>query len=247
MGKLLDLKEFLIAKKYYLVGIIIFLLLLGFSIYFSIYKYNDDKNEEFIILEENKKEIETVEEIIEECYLNVDIKGEVKVPGLYEVVCDSRVQDVINMAGGITQNGDTTVLNLGKKLEDEMVIIVYSKEQVRNFNSTKLDESIRIESCTNENEIINDVCINESDLIDSYLDNDSGDEEIGDTPVKVLISINTATKEELMTLSGIGESKANNIINYRNENGNFKSIEELKNVKGIGDSIFEKIKDSITL
>ena len=61
------------------------------------------------------------------------------------------------------------------------------------------------------------------------------------------VSINSATKEELMTLTGIGEAKANAIISYRNENGLFKNIEDIKNVSGIGDSIFEKIKDNITL
>jgi len=70
---------------------------------------------------------------------------------------------------------------------------------------------------------------------------------IGDTPVNSLISINNATLEELMTLSGIGKTKAESIIKYRNENGGFKTLEELKNVKGIGDSTFEKIKANITL
>ena len=60
------------------------------------------------------------------------------------------------------------------------------------------------------------------------------------------ISINTATLDELMTLSGIGESKANKIIEYRNKNS-FKAIEEIMNVKGIGEKIFEKIKDKICL
>ena len=61
------------------------------------------------------------------------------------------------------------------------------------------------------------------------------------------ISINTATKEELMKLSGIGESKANAIIKFREENGNFTKIEDIMNVSGIGESAFEKIKDDICL
>lgn len=62
-----------------------------------------------------------------------------------------------------------------------------------------------------------------------------------------LININTATKEQLMQLESIGESKANNIITYRTKNGLFKSIEELKNVSGIGNEIYKKIKDFITV
>ena len=60
------------------------------------------------------------------------------------------------------------------------------------------------------------------------------------------ININTATKEELMTLPGIGESKANDIIKYREANGQFKSIEELTNINGIGENILAKIKENIT-
>ena len=61
------------------------------------------------------------------------------------------------------------------------------------------------------------------------------------------LSINEASKEELMTLNGIGESKALSIIEYRNTNGSFKNIEEIKNVSGIGDAAYEKIKDNITV
>lgn len=62
-----------------------------------------------------------------------------------------------------------------------------------------------------------------------------------------LVNINTATIDELMTLSGIGESKAKAILLYREENGYFKSIEELKNVSGIGDVLYNAIKEGITV
>jgi len=171
--------------------------------------------------------------------VTVDIKGEIKKPGIYKIKCNSRVQDVIFLAGGITSKADTSVLNLSKKLIDEMVIIVYSREQVSNFVVVKEEEKKKIELCQSQNEIRNDACIVDSSLSDN--------ETIGDTPVNNTISLNNASKEQLMTLPGIGESKANNIISYRNEIGSFKSIEELKNVKGIGDSIFEKIKANITV
>ena len=60
-----------------------------------------------------------------------------------------------------------------------------------------------------------------------------------------LVNINTATTKELSSITGIGESKASNIVKYREENGNFSSIEDIKNVSGIGDSLFEKIKKYI--
>lgn len=241
MEKIYELKEFLFEKKYYVIGGVIFLILLGCSSYFC-YKNLNKTEEDIVFLEEAPKEVEETEE---ECYVSVDIKGEVKIPGLYEVVCESRIQDVINIAGGITTKADTSILNLGKKVSDEMVIIVYSKTEVANFTATKNEEIKKIEKCIDYNEITNDACITE-DTFSNQIINDNNQNN-GDTPVKVLVSINNATKEELMTLSGIGESKANNIISYRNEVGNFKTIEEIKNVKGIGDSIFEKIKENITL
>lgn len=61
------------------------------------------------------------------------------------------------------------------------------------------------------------------------------------------ININSASKEEIQTLNGIGETLANSIVEYRKKNGKFNSIEDLKNVSGIGESKFEKIKDSISV
>ena len=62
-----------------------------------------------------------------------------------------------------------------------------------------------------------------------------------------VVDLNTATKEELMTLSGIGESRAEDIIRYREENGGFQNIEDIMKVSGIKDAAFQKIKDRITV
>ena len=163
----------------------------------------------------------------------VDIKGEVYNPGIYKLKANSRVVDVIEMAGGLTENANTTVINLSKKITDEMVIIIYSNKEVKDFKKTKELEASLIERCKQKdaNSLENDACI-------------EGDKTNKDNNSKV--NLNTATKEELMTLTGIGEAKADDIISYRNTNP-FTQVEDIKKVKGIGDSIFDKIKDRLTI
>lgn len=238
MERLENIKEFLLEYKYWIIGGCFILIILGMVTY-SITR-NFDRNEKGKLLEEIQKQEDNKKEEnqkIEECFLTVDIKGEVMSPGLYRLSCDSRVQEVINLAGGITDKADTSVINLSKKVMDEMVVIIYSKEQVANFVTTKKEEKEKKEACQNQVEVKNNACISNNESADI----------IGDTPVKSLISLNTASKEELMMLSGIGESIAERIILYRQENGSFQTIEELKNVKGIGDKVFEKIKNNITV
>ena len=120
---------------------------------------------------------------------------------------------------------------------DEMVIIIYSKEEVKDFKKTKETENKVIEQCIQKSDtsLTNDACI----------DNNENNKN-NHTDQNTKININTATLEELMTLSGIGESKAKSIIKYREEYP-FKTIEDLKNVTGIGDNLFAQIKENITV
>ncbi len=219
-------------RKQIIIGLIIGILLISgiaYSIY-SIYKNKDkeEKNELLIKKKDNIKE-ETKNES-KDLY-QVDIKGEVQNPGIYSLEASSRIIDVINKAGGLKENANTSVINLSKKIIDEMVIIVYSNDQVANFKETKEEENIIIDKCIEgENgNLKNDACI-----------------EKEDTKVSGKISINNATKEELMTLPGIGESKADSIIKYREENGNFETIEDITKVSGIGENLFAQIKENIT-
>ncbi len=168
----------------------------------------------------------------------VDIKGEVAVPGTYEMKETDRVKDVIETAGGLTQKADTSVINLSKRLTDEMVIIIYSAYEVQNFKETKAKEQAAFDACKYSDSygLANDACVETG-----------GETQMDDSVTTGSVNLNTASKEELMTLTGIGEAKADDIITYRTTNNGFKSIEEIKNVKGIGDSIFDKIKDRITI
>lgn len=166
--------------------------------------------------------------------LVVDIKGEIKNPGIYKVDKNTRVIDVIEMAGGLTEKADTSVINLSKKIVDEMIIIVYSREEVIHFVTTKEREREKLAIC-NDGEVVNGACIKQDTTSDE------------NNTMNGKININTARVEELQTLPGIGEAKAKNIINYREKNGNFTNIEGILEVEGIGNSIYDQIKNYITI
>ena len=215
-------------------GLVLLLVIGSFFIYKN---YTADDKEEKNIVLNTKKDTKKDEEEEEEVYYQVDIKGEVINPGIYTVKEGSRVIDVIRLAGDLTEVADTSVLNLSKKVKDEMVIIVYSYDEVENFTATKEKEEIEQEACLSQNGIQNDACIKDS----------TDDTSSSSVVISGKLSLNTATLDELMTLPGIGEAKAQAIIEYREEVGAFQNIEELKEVSGIGDAIFDQIKENITI
>ena len=182
----------------------------------------------------------TEEDIIQSTPTNtsfkIDIKGEIKKPGVYEVEEKMNVQDAIQIAGGLTKKASTDSINLSKSLKSEMVIVIPKKSS---GNQEKLNNTSNFSSSDSKQlPIENDALITE----DSFLDDSIRPEE----SVNSIVSINNANLEELKSLPGIGESKAKAIIQYR-ETNTFKTIDEIKNVPGIGDSLFEKIKDLITI
>lgn len=164
----------------------------------------------------------------------VDIKGAVLNPGVYEIEENKKVIDVVNLAGGFTDNADTSLINLAKKVVDEMVIIIYTVEEVKNSKEPETVIKIIEKECVCP-EINNDACINGGV---------SNKTEISDLGV---VNINTASLDELLTLTGIGESKARAIIEYRESFGLFTTKEDIMNVDGIGESLYEKIKENITV
>ncbi len=228
-------------RKQIILGTIV-VVLAFISCFFAYKKFSSEKKEDddkviakFIKKDDDKKE-ETVkttkDNTKDKTIYKVDIKGEIVNPGIYSLEANSRIIDVINLAGGLTENANTTVINLSKKITDEMVIIIYSNEQVNDFQKTKEIEQQVQEKCLGDT-IKNDACIEENNQTEEN--------------ITTLVSLNTATKEELMQLPGIGEAKALDIIKYREENGPFQTIEDIKNVSGIGESLFAKIKENITI
>ena len=154
--------------------------------------------------------------------ITVDIKGAVNYPGVYELDAGTTVYDLIGKAGGLKTYADTSLINLSKRLSDQDVVIVYTMEEVRTM--TKGDTSIKVvdKECICP-KIENVSCINKKSST---------------------ININKASIEELQKLSGIGKSKAEAIIEYRNKTPFIKK-EDIMNVKGIGKALYEKNKDNI--
>lgn len=194
-----------------------------------------------LLVEKDNKDVSSTEEKSDKepnqkCY--VDIKGAIKKPGVYFTNCNNNVNDIIVLAGGLNENANTSIINLAKKITDEMVIIIYTNDEVQNSNVVDTVIKYVDKECNCPN-IKNDGCINNE--IDKNITNKS-DKDDND-----IVNINTASLTELQTLSGIGKSKAEAIIRYREQNGNFKSIEDLLNVDGIGEKLYEEIKPNITV
>jgi competence protein ComEA len=145
----------------------------------------------------------------------VDVKGEIKQPGVYHANKNERVIDVIERAGGLTEKADQKQVNFAAHVQDEMVIYIPAK-----------GETVAEAPVTGSGSAV--------------VKNDSP-KSAGK------ININKADENELQNLPGIGTAKAADIIQYRQEHGLFKSIEDLKNISGIGDKTFEKLKESISV
>ncbi len=183
------------------------------------------ENETNVLAKEDLKEETNTETSVKE--IVVDVKGSVKKPGVYKIKENSRVTDAIDAAGGLSKNANTRFINLSKLLSDGDVVVIYSNEEIED---AKKEDKIVVETPCICEEVKNDACYKE---------------ETTNTNGK--ININTATINELMTLTGIGESKAKLIIEYRTQNGNFKDIKDIMKVKGISETLFSKFKENITI
>lgn len=195
-----------------------------FVIIIAIFYYIYSQNQKEIFFEESKQENEVQEktEETENKKIIVHVSGAVKNEGIVELEEGARVANAIEKAGGVRDDAYTKDINYALKLEDGMKIYVPTIEETK---QEKEEVNINSES---SNYIIssNNTKTNE---------NSNGQK----------VNINNADESELDELPGVGPSTAQKIIQYRKENGEFKSIDELKNVSGIGEAKFQKIKDLI--
>lgn len=209
------------------ISFILFLL----SIFEFVYFYNNVNNKNELIDSFENNSYELKDEVKAEKII-VDIKGEIKKPGVYNIKVGSRVNDLINEAGGLSKNANTRFINLSKKLEDGEVVVIYSNKEI---NNAKKNDKLEVTAPCVCEEVKNDACYNEN----STNNNTNNGSKI--------VNINTASIQDLTTLNGIGESKAKAIVSYRDKNGKFKAIKDIMNVSGISETLFSKIKNNITV
>ena len=180
-------------------------LIIGGLFYFNQNKTEDYSGVSFsnISNETNNKDEKAEDKHDEKIF--VDVKGAVKHPGVFETTKDKRVKDLIEEAGGLLDDADTSTLNLSQRVKDQMVIYVLKHgekpKQISDGGSSSSNTDV--------------------------------------------ININTANKEQLMKISGVGKTKAEAIIAHREKNGDFKKKEDITKVRGIGKATFDKIKDKI--
>lgn len=203
-----------------IIGIVgaIIISVIGYYIY-TITNTNDYEELETINQNTNIMEKDTEDTQTEEEIIIVHIAGQVKNPGIVKIKDGARIADIIEAGGGLTEQADITNVNLAYIVEDGQKISIPTKQE--NIENTE------------------------------YITTENGDNVITDNTVlqekggKVMININKATLEELQQLQGIGEATAQKIIKHRKQNGDFKQIEDIKNVPGIGEAKFEAIKANI--
>lgn len=163
------------------------------------------------------------------------IIGEVKQEGVYELDENSRISDAIEKAGGTKENADLSQINLAYKIEDGMRIYIPKKGEL-------VQDKEKIEDKTQEVVTGKSTDITNTTSVNTNLSTNKKSK----TDIEK-INLNKATQTELETLPGIGPSTAEKIIAYRKENGNFKNIEDIMNVNGIGESKYSKIRDLINV
>lgn len=179
-------------------------------------------SEETEEIEENfdKKSIDENQEII------VYISGEVKTPGVVNINNGDRLINAIEKLGGLTENADFNRVNLAIKLEDGFHYIIPKIGETAQEENDKVNEASNIAVYENK----------QNNTTSSSNKSSSGK-----------VNINNATLEQLNSLPGIGNVIAQRIVDYREQNGGFKSVEDLNNVSGIGDKKFEGIRELICI
>lgn len=194
-----------------------------------------------------------VRESDEPAYVYVHICGEVSHPGVYRMPQGSRIYQAVEQAGGLLTTAEETAVNQALLLEDGMKVWIPPREEVGEAEESGTSDAAGSsrKAALQDGQSTgggNRAARSEQAYITVGADatgSTQATDSIGTAGTRV--NINTATEDELCTLTGIGKSRAKSIIQYRNEHGNFKRKEDIMKVTGIKDGAFAKIKDEIAV
>lgn len=199
-------------------------------------KSNDDVEISF------GKEVE--EEEIETEKIKVYVVGEVKNPSVVTIEKGQIIEDAVLLAGGFTENADVENINLAYVLTENVMLQIRPKKDISEKDISEKDVPEKESIPQNTSEEKSDKIFTGINIV-----SDSGGAVVGENTesLNLKININTASKEQLTELPGVGPAIADNIIAFRQENGRFEKIEDIMNVSGIGDAKFKRLKDLITV
>ncbi len=185
-----------------------------------------------------KKTAGVTETAVSPRYAYVYVCGAVKKPGVYKLSFDDRVDDALNAAGGWTDKASEEYINLAEMVIDGEEIYFPTQDEVE---TGKVNKNLQL----SKNRMAD---INEKNIGENSNDgNRDGEKSFSPDSENSKVNINTATEDELMTLPGIGSSKAADIMAYRQEHGEFNSTDELMQISGIKEAVYSKIKSLITV
>ena len=243
-----------LSKKQKIVIVIVTTIILAGVGYFAYATETEKQNETNLEIAETEEKQEDEKQNKEEKII-VHLSGAVEKEGIIELDENSRIADAIEKAGGIKENACIDEINLAYKLEDGMKIYIPTKEeckQQQEENKQLIQTETSGISNSNSQESQNKNATKSIGTATNEGKTNSGGTSItgassNNTAKQGKVNINTAAQTELETLPGIGPSTALKIVNYRKEKGKFKKIEDIKEVSGIGDSKYNKIKDLITI
>ena len=191
---------------------------------------------------ESKRNSQTQEEGI----LYIHVCGEVAAPGVYELPAGSRMYEAVELAGGMTPEAAQEYVNLAQAIEDGQQLWIPSREEIKKYREMGKEVSGLLGNGSG---------VSADQMAGSQKSGSStgnvraaaGAMAEGSAASGGLINLNTASQEELMTLNGIGAARAEAILSYRDQNGGFRTIEDIMKVPGIKQAAFQKIKDKITV
>ena len=216
---------------------VVILLLVIVTVFYFLHNYFNNNNEIIITNESSEDKWNSISVgsfAKKDGVIVVDVVGEVNNPGVVTLDEGARIIDAINAAGGKTDKADISEINLAYVLDDGIRLYIPSFSEMKEKKiENKITNSTTKETVSDGVGVTNIVI--ESPTIEK------------NSQQNTKININKATLEELKQLPGVGDTVAKAIIDYRNKNGKFNKIDDLKQVSGIGQSKFDNIKELIVV